>query len=110
MRPPHALIRDLDRAVIAVEQPANDVEQGRFAAARGADDAHELARRHAERDMIDRREHAIRRLEPLDDIVDNQNRRRSARRIRINAFKRHSHASHQSFPLDIRLARRGWPV
>jgi hypothetical protein len=81
---------------LAGQQPADDVEQGRFAAAGGADDTHELAVRDAERDVVDRREHAIRRLETLDDIIDNQNwlRGRGSRNPGVNAFKRHSHASH----------------
>ena len=109
VRPAHALARDLDRALVAVEQPADDVEQGRFAAAGGADDAHELAGRDRERDVVDRREHAVRRLETLDDIVDNQNRLhgRGRRKPGVNAFKRHSHASHQSSPLGHPSVLRG---
>src|SRR6188472_1637608 len=117
MRPAHALVGDLDRALVAVEQAADDVEQGRFAAAGGADNAHELAGRHAERDVVDRGEHSIRRLKPLDDVIDNQDRLGGSgmRRTRVNAFKRHSHASHQSFPSRPSILRgavdpSAWPT
>src|SRR5262249_12114616 len=93
MRPAHALARDLDRALIAVEKAADHVEQGRLAAARRADDADELPGRDAERDMVERGQHAVRRLEALDDVVDHQDGigRRRLGRARVHPFNRRSH-------------------
>ena len=72
--PRDPLARDLDRALVAVEQPADDVEQRGLAAARGADHAQELAGIDRERDMIDRRDRAVRGLEALDDVLDDEDR------------------------------------
>ena len=69
----HGLARDLDGALVTIEQTADDVEQGRFSAARRTDDAEKLARHDVERDMVDRGEHAVGSLEALDDILDDQN-------------------------------------
>ena len=83
--PLHGLARDGDAALVAVEQSADDVEQRGLAAAGRADHREEFARRDVERDVIDRGEHAFRRLEPLDDVVDDEQRRggRRARAQRV---------------------------
>ena len=44
---------DRDAALVVAEQAADDVEQRRLAAARRADDRHELAGRDGERDVVD---------------------------------------------------------
>jgi hypothetical protein len=61
-------------ALVAVEQSADDVEQGRLAAARGADDGQELALLDVEADVLDGGEASLRRLEPHDDVVDGEQR------------------------------------
>ena len=87
----HGLARDLDGSLVAVEQAADHVEQCRFAATGRTDHRQELARHHVERDVVDGGEHAVGRLEPLDDVFDHQNRggRRGARRPGINSLRRH---------------------
>jgi hypothetical protein len=55
-----------------------------------------IAGRDAERDVVDRSENAVRRLEALDDVVDDQNgiRGRGLRGRRVDPFKGHrSHCS-----------------
>ena len=84
VRAGHGLARDRDAALVAVEQPADDVEQGRLAAAGRADHGEELARRDIERDVVDRGEHAFGRLEMLDDVVDHEQRRDAARAERCS--------------------------
>ena len=59
VRAGNCLAGDRDAAVIAVEQSADDVEQGRLAAARRPDHRQELAGRDAERDIIERGERAL---------------------------------------------------
>jgi hypothetical protein len=92
----HGLAGDANRALVVLEQAADDVEQGRLAATGGADHADEFARRHAERNMIDRGQHAVERLELLDDILDDQDRLRRARRRHPGgaASRRHCHDRH----------------
>ncbi len=63
-----------DAALIAVEQSADDVEQGRLAAAGRADHREEFARRDVERDVVDRGDDAVGRLEAFHDVVDHEHR------------------------------------
>ena len=74
MRALHCLACDGDAALVGVEQPAHHVEQRGLAAARRTDHRQELARRDRERHVIDRGEHAVGRLEALDDVLDHQDR------------------------------------
>ena len=55
VRAGHGLAGDRDAAVIAAEQPADDVEQGRLAAARRPDHRQEFAGRDVERYAVDAR-------------------------------------------------------
>ena len=74
MRTGHGLAGHGDAAFVAVEQSADDVEQCRLAAAGRADHGEELARRDIERDVVDRGDDALRRLEPFHDVVDDEQR------------------------------------
>ena len=96
MRAVDALARDLDGSLIAVEQPADDVEQRRLAAAGGTDHRQKLAGRHVERDMIDGGEHPVGRLEPLDDVLDHQDRaaRPPLAAPALDPFRRHGKRGH----------------
>ena len=96
MRAAHELARHLDGAVIAVEQPADDVEQRRLAAARRADHADELAGRDRQRNVVDRGDDAVRGLEPLGDVVDDQDGLpgRAFGAPAWLASRRHCHDSH----------------
>ena len=91
MRPAHSFARNHNRAVIAVEQAADDVEQRRLAAARWADHADEFARRDGEGYVIDRGEDAVRSFETLDNILDDQNgiSGREFRLTCVNALRVH---------------------
>ena len=91
MWPAHSFARDRNRAVIAVEQAADDVEQRRLAAARWADHADEFARRDGEGYVIDRGEDAVRSFETLDNILDDQNgiSGREFRLTCVNALRVH---------------------
>src|SRR5262249_53349040 len=73
---PRRLAFELDRAVEATEEAADDVEQRGLAAARRADDGDELALLDVEGDMVDRDELAFRRLVALADTDEPQRRRR----------------------------------
>ena len=64
----------LTRPLIAVEQAADDVEQRGLAAAGRADHRQEFARHDVERHMVDRDEHAVLRLELLEDVIDDEER------------------------------------
>ena len=66
------LAGDADHALMMVEQAADHVEQSRFAAARGADDREEFARPDLERDVVDRRDRAFRRVVAHDNVVHQQ--------------------------------------
>ena len=66
MRAGDRLAGDRDLAFVAVEQPADDIEQRGLAAAGRADHREEFARRHVERHVVDRGEHAFGRLECFD--------------------------------------------
>jgi hypothetical protein len=94
MRAGHGLAGHGDAALVAVEQSADDVEQCGFAAAGWADHGEEFTRCDIERDVIDRREDALRRLELFHDVVDDEHGRGGLRvRGRIEARRR----SHQDF-------------
>ena len=67
------------RPLIAAEQSADDVEQGRFAAARRSDHGQELAGRDLERHIVERREIALGRGKAHHDVVDDEDRRRRLR-------------------------------
>jgi len=99
------LARDLDGAVVSVEQAADDVEQRGLAAARGADHAQELAGTDREGDMIERGHHAFGTREGLDDVVDDQDRlaRPCGRRQRRRSPRRQYYGSHG----DTRCIPRG---
>ena len=72
MRALDALAGDGDRAFIAGDEPADDVEQGRLAAAGRADHREEFARPHRERDVIDGGDHAVRCRKAFHHIVDDE--------------------------------------
>ena len=72
VRAGNGLAGDADHALVMAEQPADDVEQSRLAAAGRADDREEFARPDLERDVVDRGDRAFRRLEAHDDVVDHQ--------------------------------------
>src|SRR5262249_60254325 len=105
-RPAQRLARHLDRAVVAIEQAADDVEQSRFAAAGRTDHADEFPRRDAERNVIDRGENAVRSLEALDNVIDDQNgiAGRDLRRTRIDP--REWHGTHLSAPFGPSMLAR----
>ena len=72
MRAGNRFAGDADDALMVAEQPADHVEQSRFAAARRADDREEFAGLDLERDVVDRGDRAFRRLEAHDDVVHHQ--------------------------------------
>ena len=94
MRPRYALARDTHRALARLGQAADDVEQGRFAAARRPDHRHELAGRDREGDVIDGGEDSVGGFEPLDDVIDDENGLARLRESRDSAFRRHGHRGH----------------
>src|SRR5256886_6352289 len=98
MRSAHPFARDLDRALVAVEQAADDVEQGRFAAAGGTDHADKFPRGDVERDVVECDKNTVRSLEALAEAVDDQNGGGGPdfRRSRVNSLNRHG--GHWSFP------------
>ena len=67
MRPGDLLSVDNHTPLIIAEQSADDVENGRFAAARRADDGDEFAGCDAERKIIDRDDDSFRRREVFCD-------------------------------------------
>src|SRR2546427_4932771 len=71
-------------------QPGDEGEQGRFAAARGAPDRHELAGPDLERDVLDRRELALlaRQREPLRHVLEDDAARALRRAHRGRDYKR----------------------
>ncbi len=73
MRAAYGFAADRDRALVTVEQSADDIEQRGLAAAGRADHGKELAGTHAERNAIHRNQRSFRRIELFDDVIDHQN-------------------------------------
>ena len=72
MRSGDAFARDRDLALIIAEQSADDIEQGRLAAAGRADHRQKLALPHRQRDIVDRGHDAFRRRKVLGDVLHDQ--------------------------------------
>ena len=72
VRAGHRFARDRHPPVVAVGEAADDVEKRRLAAPGGADHAEELARRDGQRNVVDGSEDAVWRLEPLDDVLHDE--------------------------------------
>jgi len=54
---------------VGLTSPGRDVDRGRLAAAGGADDSHEFAVRHVERQPVQRREARVAQREPMRHIA-----------------------------------------
>ena len=90
MRALYRLAGDGDAPVVAVEQPADDVEQCGLAAARGADHGKEFTRRHVERHVVDSDEHTLGCLELFRYVIDDeQGLGRRGARCSVEARDRH---------------------
>ncbi len=74
MRPGHDVAGNTHFAIVVADQAADDVEDRRFAAARGSDDRDELARGHAERHAVHGGGLAVRGVKALGDVRDIQQR------------------------------------
>ena len=66
--PDTGLSLDGDAAFVVADQPADDVEERRLAAAGRPDDRHELARCDGERNVVDRQQRVFSGTEALDDV------------------------------------------
>src|SRR5262249_39436514 len=73
VRTPYDFARDPHSPLIAVEQPAEDIDEGGCSAARRPNAAHELPGRDRERHVIERQHGTVRSPEALDDVVDDEN-------------------------------------
>src|SRR5207248_8004397 len=77
----HRFAVSQDRSVVGFFQPGNDVEQGRFAATAGTDDANELRLRHIQADAIEREDRSGTATKTFRHFVDRKLARRNERKL-----------------------------
>src|SRR5262249_61655569 len=85
MRSAHEIAQDPNATFVIADQAADNVEQGRFAAAGRADDRDELAGGDPEGDIVDRGDRTLAGRESFGHAIDVEEPRRRPGRLR----KRH---------------------
>src|SRR6516225_7070432 len=111
MRPVHLLAADPHRALVAVEQTPDNIEESGLTAAGRTDDAEKLAWSDAERDVIERGQYPVRGFEAFDDLLDHQDRigsngLRNPRPVERRACNTHGSVCWLCSGLNWRPARR----